>query len=80
MIEDISIDRDLSDWPEGMKRYSIRTKCIVDGTELASICKESMVTRLEAIEQRLTDTQDVMIDQSEKCDRLEGKYQNSRED
>ena len=82
MTEGISINRDLSDWPEGMKRYPIRTKCIVDGTGLKprSICKESMVTRLEAIEQRLTDTQDVMIDLSEKYDRLEGKYQNSRED
>ena len=41
---------------------------------------EGMVTRLEAIERRLTDTQDVMIDLSEKYDRLEGKYQNSQED
>ena len=39
-----------------------------------------MVTRLEAMDQRLTDTQDVMIDLGEKYDRLEGKYQNSRED
>ena len=37
VIEGISIDRDLSDWPEGMKRYPIRTKCIVDGTELAQV-------------------------------------------
>ena len=41
---------------------------------------KSMVSRLEAIEQRLTDTQDVMIDLSEKYDRLEGIYQNSREE
>ena len=56
----------------GFAGYLIRRAApTADGVEL-----NGLSGRLEAIERRLTDTQDVMIALSEKYDRLEEKYQN----